>query len=58
VTKLSEDYGIRRLTVHDIKNNKMKFMEFVRDSVSGAKPSICKSMKKSSYKEVDAALLQ
>jgi hypothetical protein len=33
-------------------------MEFVRDCDSGAGPSNCKSMKKSSYKEADDALLQ
>jgi hypothetical protein len=36
----------------------MKLMEFVMDCESGAEPSIWKSMKKSSNKEVDAALLQ
>jgi hypothetical protein len=58
VTKLSEDYGIGIQTVHDIKNNKIKVMDFVRDYDSGAGPSNCKSMKKSSYKVVDVALLQ
>jgi hypothetical protein len=33
-------------------------MEFLRDCDSGAGHSNCKSMKKSSYEEVDVALLQ
>jgi hypothetical protein len=33
-------------------------MEFVRDSDSGAGPSNRKTMKKSSYEEVNVALLQ
>jgi hypothetical protein len=45
-------------TVCDIKNNKMKLKEFVRDCDSGAGPSNCKSMRKSSDEEVDFALLQ
>jgi hypothetical protein len=36
----------------------MKLMEFIRACDSGARPSSCKSMKKSSYEEVDVALLQ
>jgi hypothetical protein len=58
-TKLAKDYGIGMQTVHDIKNNKMKSMEFVRDYNSGAGPSNHKSMNKSSYEcEVNVALLQ
>jgi hypothetical protein len=44
--------------VCDIKNNKMKLMEFVRGCNSGAGPSSCESMKKSLYEEVDVALHQ
>jgi hypothetical protein len=36
----------------------MKLMEFARDCGSAAGPSNCKSMKNSSYEEVDVALLQ
>jgi hypothetical protein len=36
----------------------MKITEFVRDCDSGAGPYNCKSMKKSSYEEVDVAVLQ
>jgi hypothetical protein len=56
-TKLAKDYGIGIQTIHGIKNNKMKLIEFVRDCDSSAGPSNHKSMKKS-YKEVDFALLQ
>jgi hypothetical protein len=42
----------------DIKNSKIKLMEFLGDCDSGAGSSNCKSMKKSSYKEMDVALLQ
>jgi hypothetical protein len=58
VIKSGELYGIGIQTIHDIKNNKIKPMEFVRDWYSGAKPSNCKTMKKSSHEEVDVALLQ
>jgi hypothetical protein len=58
VTKLAKDYRIGIETVYDMKNNKMKSMEFVRDCDSGAGPSNCKSMKKSSYEDVDVALFQ
>jgi hypothetical protein len=34
--KLAKDYGIQIQTIHDIKNNKMKFMKFVRDCNSVA----------------------
>jgi hypothetical protein len=36
----------------------MKLMEFVWDCDSGARPSNCKSMRKSSYDEVDVAVRQ
>jgi hypothetical protein len=58
VTKLAKDYGIRMQTIRDIKNNKIKLMEFVRDYDSGAGPSNRKSMKNSSYGEEAVALLQ
>jgi hypothetical protein len=58
VSKLAEYYGIGIQTICEIKNNKMKLMEFVRDCDSGAGPSNGKSMKKSSDEEVDVALLQ
>jgi hypothetical protein len=44
VTKLTKDYGVRMQTVCDIKKNKIKEKEFVRDCDSGAGPSNCKSM--------------
>jgi hypothetical protein len=56
VTKLSKDYGIGIQIIRDIKNNKMKLMEFVWDCDSGAGPSNCKTMKSSSYEEMDVAL--
>jgi hypothetical protein len=58
VTKLARDYGIRLQTTHDIKNNRIKLMDFVRDCCSGFGPSNCKSMKKFSCRVVDVALLQ
>jgi hypothetical protein len=58
VTKLAKDYGIGLQTICNIKNNKVKLMEFVSDCGSGAGSFNCKSMKKSLYKEVDVALLQ
>jgi hypothetical protein len=60
-TKFAKDYGIEIQTLYDIKNNKMKLMELVRDCDSGAgpsRPSNCKGMKKSLHEEVDVALLQ
>jgi hypothetical protein len=36
----------------------MKLMEFIRDCDSGAEPFNCKSIKKSSYEEVDVTVLQ
>jgi hypothetical protein len=57
-TKLAKDYGTGIQTIRDIKNNKMKLMGHVRDYDSGAGPSNHKSMKKSSYEEVDVALRQ
>jgi hypothetical protein len=45
VIQLAKDYGIGLQAVHDIKNNKMKLMEIVRDCNSGAGPSNHKSMK-------------
>jgi hypothetical protein len=36
----------------------MKLMGFVRDCDSGAGPCNCKTMKSSSYEEVDVARLQ
>jgi hypothetical protein len=39
VTKLAKDWGIGMHTVHDIKKNKIKLMEFVRDFASGVGPS-------------------
>jgi hypothetical protein len=56
VTKLAKDYGIRIQTIHD--KEQQNEIEFVRDCDSGAGPSNCKSMKKSSYEEVDLALLR
>jgi hypothetical protein len=47
-TKLVKDYEIGIQIVRGIKNNKMKLMGFVRDCDSGAGPSNCNSMKKSS----------
>jgi hypothetical protein len=58
VTKSDKHYGIGNQTIYDIKNNKMKSMEFVRNCDSGAGPSNHKSMKKSLYEEVDFDLLQ
>jgi hypothetical protein len=43
-TKWAKDYGIGIHMVCDIKNNKMKLMEFVRDCDSGAGPSSHNSM--------------
>jgi hypothetical protein len=57
-TKLVKDDGIGIQTVHDVKNNKMKLMEFVRDCDIATRPSNRKSKKKSKYEEVDVALLQ
>jgi hypothetical protein len=45
LTKLAKDCGIRIHTIHEIKNNRMKLMEFVRDCDSGAEPSNHKSTK-------------
>jgi hypothetical protein len=45
-TKLSKDYGTGIQTIHDIKNNKIKLMEFVRYCDSGAGLSNHKRMKK------------
>jgi hypothetical protein len=45
VTKLAKGLGIGIQTVHDIKNDKMKLMEFERDCDSGAGPSNHNSMK-------------
>jgi hypothetical protein len=57
-TKLARDYGIGIQTIPEIKKNGMKFMEFVKHCDSGAGPSNHKSIRKSSYDEVDVALLQ
>jgi hypothetical protein len=40
-------------TIHDVKSNKTKLMEFVKDCSSGPGP-----FKNSLYEEVDVALLQ
>jgi hypothetical protein len=57
VTKLARDYRIGIQIICDIKNNKMKLMEFVRDCDSGAGRFNPKNMKKSSHKEVNVAFL-
>jgi hypothetical protein len=57
-TKIVKGYGIGIQTACNIKNNKMKLMEFARDCDSGAGPSNGKSMKKSSYKEADVSISQ
>jgi hypothetical protein len=48
--KLTKDYRIEIQTEHDIKNNKIKLMAFIRDCDTGAGPSKCKCMKKSFIK--------
>jgi len=45
-------------TVRDIKSNKEKVLEFTKNCSSVAGPSKHKAMKKSTYENLDAALLQ
>lgn len=56
--KLAADFGIGIQTVRDIKNNKAKLLDFVKNCDSSAGPSKRKTMKSSTYKELDAALNQ
>jgi hypothetical protein len=44
VTKLAKIYGIEIETTCNVKNNKMKLIEFVKDCNSGAGPSNLKSL--------------
>lgn len=57
-TELAQDYGIGVQTVRDIRKNKTKFEEFVGDCESIAGPSKRKTMKKSTFEDLDFALLQ
>lgn len=57
-TKLAKEYCIGVQTVRDISKNKSKLEKFARDCDSGAGPSRRKSMKKSTYENLDIALLQ
>ena len=58
VKKLANDYGIGVQTVRDIKKNKEKLIELTRNCSSEAGPAKRKYMKKSTYENLDAALLQ
>ncbi|XP_017773308.1 PREDICTED: tigger transposable element-derived protein 2 [Nicrophorus vespilloides] len=56
-TKLANEYCIGTQTVRDINKNKAKLLEFSNNCRSKLGPSKRKSMKKSSYKELDNALI-
>lgn len=57
-SKLSEEYGVGAQTVRDIIKQKRKLEVFTRDCDSNAGPSTRKTMKTSSYKDLDTAMLQ
>ena len=56
-SKLSEEYGIGIQTVRDIVKQKNKLESFARDCDSSAGPSKRKSMKTSTFEDLDAAML-
>jgi len=57
MSKLSEEYGIGIQTVRDIVKQKNKLEAFARDCDSSAGPSKRKSMKTSTFEDLDAAML-
>lgn len=57
MSKLSEEYGIGVQTVRDIVKQKNKLEAFARDCDSSAGPSKRKSMKTSTFEDLDAAML-
>jgi hypothetical protein len=56
VRELAKDYGVVIQTVHDIRSNRMKLVEIVRDHDGGTGTSTCNNIKNSSYEEVGVAL--
>lgn len=57
-SKLAKEYGVGTQTVRDIIKKKRKLEEFTRNCASNAGPSNRKTMKMSTYENLDSAMLK